>query len=155
MSILNVVAGLSIAGCLAVPATAADNPMSFSIEVSLSPKAAAKLAAMKERIEAAALWYGDPTPAARKRADETGNINLGSETLRLPGTGGRLDFTGKPVKTDRIAWVAKREVKLNLNVYSARQGGPDNVLDCTFFDDDIRIARAKPVAVLCKLIGEK
>lgn len=110
---------------------------------------------MKEKIEAAAVWYGEPTPAARKRAAEDGQIYLGDEKVRLSGAGGRAAFSGRKVKVQQIAWLKNREVKINLNIYSARLGGPDNVLNCDLFDDTPKAARAKPVAVACKLIGER
>lgn len=136
-------------------AIAADNPMGFALDVSLSRAAATKLASTKEGIEIAAYWYGEPTKAAKKRADDMGNINLGQEKARLPGTGGRAEISGKGAKVKDVGLTQGGAVKVNLNVYSARLGNKDNILDCSFFDDDLKLARLKPIAVLCKLIGEK
>ena len=137
------------------PASAADNALGFSIQVSLSPKAAARLAASRESIEAAALWYGEPGKGARKHAAEDGQIYIGDEKVRLPGSGGGAEFSGRTVKTAQIAWLKNREARINLNVYSARLGGPDNILDCDLFEGAVAKARAGTVRISCKLIGEK
>jgi hypothetical protein len=43
---------------------------------------------------------------------------------------------------------------VNVNVYSARRSGPDNILDCAFFQDTVAVARQRSVKLACKLIGE-
>jgi hypothetical protein len=154
---------LATVGCLAmalsVPARAAaapaDTGMGFSVDVSLSGAAAAKLSALKEAITIAAYWYGEPTRAARKQADEMGQINLGTEDVRIPGSGGRGEITGRKVQVKRIAWVRDRAVQVNINVFSARLSGPNNYLDCGLFEDAVTVARAKPIQIACKLIGER
>jgi hypothetical protein len=99
-------------GCLwaitlsaSVPSNALDGSMGFSVDVSLSAPAAAKLNALKEKIVVSVLWYGEPTSAARKRADEMGQIDLGTEQVRLPASGGRAEITGRSVQIKHIDWV--------------------------------------------------
>lgn len=127
----------------------------WQVSVTLSPKAAEKLAAGKEEIIAAAYYYGEPTKAAAKKADEIGQIDLGQEELRLGSAGGTVVFVGKGFKADRLGWVVGREARINLNVYSARKSSPDNLLACDLFEDTVAVATAKPVVVACKLIGER
>ena len=43
---------------------------------------------------------------------------------------------------------------VNVNVYSARRSGPDNILDCDFFDDALTLAQQASLTLHCKLIGE-
>ncbi len=133
----------------------ADDSMGFSVDVSLSSQSAAKLAARKEQIVVSAVWSGEPTKAARKRADEMGQIDLGTEQVRIPGSGGRAEITGRTVQVKRIDWVKDRAVAVNVNVFSARLSDPNNLLDCGLFDDKVTIARSKPVQIACKLIGER
>lgn len=127
----------------------------WEVSVTLSPAAAKKLAAGKEEIVLSAAYYGEPTKAAAKKADEIGQIDLGQEELRLGSAGGRVVFVGKGFKADRLGWVVGREARVNLNVYSARKSSPDNLLDCELFEDTMAVAQAKPVAIACKLIGER
>jgi hypothetical protein len=149
-----VICSWAIALSIPVPASATDGSMGFSVDVSLSSPAAAKLNALKEKIVVSVLWYGEPTRAARKRADEMGQIDLGTEQVRLPASGGRAEITGRSVQVEHIDWVKDRAVQVNVNVFSARLSGPDNYLDCGAFEDTVVIARSKPVQMVCKLIGE-
>ena len=137
-----------------VPVNAMESSMGFSVDVSLSSTAAAKLNALKEKIVISVLWYGEPTRAARKRADEMGQIDLGTEQVRLSGSGGPAVITGRSVQVKHIDWVKNRAVQVNVNVFSARLSGPDNYLDCGVFEDTVVVARSKPVQMVCKLIGE-
>ncbi len=126
----------------------------FSVTVTLSAKAAAELAAKREGIIVAAYYYGEPTKAAEKKADEVGQIGLGTEQQRLGSAGGTATFTGKGYQAKRLGWIAG-EPQINVNVYSARLSGPDNLLDCGLFEDAVSVAEANPVTVACKLIGER
>ena len=77
-----------IAISASVPVSAMDGSRGFSVDVSLSSAAVAKLNALKERIVVSVWWSGESTRAARKCADEMGQIHLGAEQVRLPGSGG-------------------------------------------------------------------
>lgn len=138
----------------AAPATAAENKMAFSVDVALSPKAAARLAALNEKIAVAAYWFGEPTRAARRHANEMGQISLGTEEIRIPGTGGRAQMTGQPAQAEHFGWVKDGAVQVNVNVFSARQSGPNNILACDLFEDAAALAHARPIPLLCKLIEE-
>jgi hypothetical protein len=113
------------------------------------------LNALKEKIVVSVVWYGEPTRAARKRANEMGKIDLGTEEVRLPASGGRGEITGKTVQIKHIDWVKGRAVRVNVNVFSARLSDPNNYLDCGAFEDAVAIARSKSVQMTCKLIGER
>ena len=134
----------------ALTASAAGGPYGFEVQVSLSSKAAAELAARKEAIVVAAMYEGNPIPARQKYADEDGLLGLGSEDLILPAAGGRAIITGNKVKRDRIGWVERFDVLVN--VYSARRSSKDNLLDCGIFEDSVAKAHAAPIHISCKLI---
>lgn len=137
------------------PSSAMDSNMGFPVDVSLSSSATAKLTALKEKVVVSVLWYGEATRAARKRADNMGQIDLGTEQVRLPASGGQAEISGRFVQIKHIDWVKNRTVQVNVNVFSARLSGPNNYLDCGAFDGAVVAARSKPVQMVCKLIGER
>jgi hypothetical protein len=138
----------------ALQAAAPSGPYSFPITVTVSPKAAATLRRLQETITLSAYYYGDPAPGAEKHADEVGQILLGRFQTEIPGSGGRAAIDGSAVKRARLVWLAPGGPEVNVNVFSSRRSGPDNLLDCDFFQDKVAIARRKPVQLACKLIGE-
>lgn len=143
-----------LAGFNSAAAAAAENKMAFTVDVSLSPKAAARLAALNEKITVAAYWFGEPTKAARRHANEMGQISLGTEEIRIPGNGGRAQMTGQAAQAEHFVWVQDGAVQVNVNVYSARQSGPNNILACDLFEDSAALAHSRPIPLLCKLIEE-
>ncbi|UXN60566.1 hypothetical protein [Phyllobacterium zundukense] len=138
-----------------IPATAQDG-MGFDVNVTLSPKAAARLAAEKEGIVVFADYYGDPKRSAAKRANEIGQIDLNQqdETVQIPGTGGHAHVSGAKVDTKRLDWLAG-PAKVNVNVASARKTNPDNLLACDFIDGALADVMKAPVTLHCYLIEEK
>jgi hypothetical protein len=148
-----IAANMLLAGFL--PATAQDG-MGFDVNVTLSQKAAVKLASEKEGIVVFADYYGDPKRSAGKHANEIGQIDLNQqdETVEISGTGGNAHITGAKVDTKRLDWLAG-PAKVNVNVASARKSNPDNVLACDFIDGALADVRKAPVTLHCYLIEEK
>jgi hypothetical protein len=135
------------------PTKAAEESLAFSVEISLSQKAAAKLAALPEGIIVSASYSGDPAPGAEKHTDQIGRIPLGIENIEAPGKAGTVSVTATKIKRNRFVWI-KGPVLLNVNVYSARHSGPDNILACDFFDGNLEDAVHKPMSLHCSLIAE-
>lgn len=135
------------------PAQSTENSFAFNVSITLSTKAAAKLAALSEGIIVSASYYGDPTPSAIKHADEVGQIDLGREEVETQGRAGTVHVTGTKVDQRHLPWI-KGPVQLNINVYSARHSGPDNILACDFFDGKLSSAVHQPVSLHCSLITE-
>lgn len=127
----------------------------FSIAVTLSPAAAKRVGGLKEAITVSASYYGEPTKAAAKKADEIGQIDLGGEDQRLGSAGGTATFSGKGFKAERLGWVVRGEGQVNVNVFTARLVHPDNLLDCGLFEDSLAAAAGRTIPITCKLIGEK
>jgi hypothetical protein len=143
-----------IAFALILPVGAADeDSFAFLVKITLSPKAAAKLAALHEGITIAASYSGDPAPEAEKHTDEIGRINLGREEVDTRGKPGTVRVPDTKIKRNRLAWV-KGPILLNVNVYSARRSGPDNILNCDFFDGNLQDAVGKTMSLHCSLISE-
>ena len=128
-------------------------PLSFEVRVSFSEKAAAKLAAISEKIFVAASYSGDANAAGKTHRDEIGRIDLGTEKIEAKGEPGTIRVTGRRIERRRLAWV-DGPVLLNVNIYSARLRGPDNILACDFFDGTVEGARRGPISLHCSLITE-
>ena len=129
-------------------------PYGFAVHVTLSPKAAAKLSRLRETITISASYFGDPAPRAQSHTDEVGQIDLGRQQIEISGAGGAGVIDGHRLRRARLAWLAKPQPQVNVNVYSSRHSGPDNLLDCAFFQDLVAVARRRPMELSCKLIGE-
>ena len=136
------------------PATS-QSDMGFDVNVTLSRKAAAKLASQEEGIVAFADYYGDPKRSAEKHANEIGQISLApqDEEVAFPGTGGRARISGAKVDPKRLDWLAG-PVKVNVNVASARKSSSDNLLGCDFIDGPLTQVQKEPVTLHCALIEE-
>jgi len=132
----------------------AASPYAFSVDITLSPPAAQQLSRHRETIKLAAFYYGVPKPGLPEGIDNgMGQVFLGETELEIPGADGRADFDGKSVQTSRLRYI-EGEPQINLNVYSGRRSSEDNLLDCDFFEDAVRVAHAAPLKIHCKLIGE-
>ncbi len=130
--------------------------MGFDLSVTLSKKAAARLAAEKEEIAAFASYYGEPKPGAEKHADEIGQISVSTEDewVEIPGTGGHAHISGAKVDKRTLKWV-EGDVMVNVNVVSARKSNPDNILDCDIVDGAVAAVRKSPITLHCYLSEEK
>lgn len=141
-----------------VPALAAGEAPKFSLVLTLSPHALAKLAGLKEEVTVAAMYSGDPTKEAtrKKIPDEIGEIGLGNEEItRAPAAGPQsFAFAGKGFDAKKLKWVMPGTAKVLINVYSARKAADDNLLDCGIFEGTLAEAAAKPIEISCKLIEE-
>jgi hypothetical protein len=125
----------------------------FSVTVSLSPKAAARLAHPKETIMISADFYGDSNGKNRKLENDVGEIDLApSQKDEIPGAGA-AQFHGPRYDASKLAYVDANGLQVLINVFSGRHSSPDNLLDCDLFQDKIALA-AKGIAIHCKLIGE-
>ena len=132
----------------------AASPYAFSVDITLSPPAAQQLSRHRETIKLAAFYYGLPKPGLPEGIDnEMGQVFLGETELEIPGADGRAHFDGKGVQTSRLRYI-EGEPQINLNVYSGRRSSEDNLLDCDFFEDAVRVAHAAPLKIHCKLIRE-
>jgi hypothetical protein len=143
-------------------AQSAASPFGFTIRVSLSPKAREKLTTISESVTVRSFYYGKsakaPTRAEIKRAlangEEPGQIEILGDTVTLPAAGGIAEMSGRTVSAKDAAAYGRNPINVNINVFSARRAAPDNLLDCSLFDDAVSVARTQPIVVTCRLIGE-
>lgn len=131
----------------------AETPVAFDFNITLSPKAAKALAATKEGITFSASYYGDPKKGAEKHANEVGQIDLGQERTDLPGEPGKVHVSGGDFDAKRLKWI-DGPLYVNVNVFSSRKSGPDNILSCDFIDTDLKNVTGQPTTLHCSLIEE-
>ncbi len=142
-------------GLLASSAASSANPFEFAVDVTLSPKAADKLAKLNEKIIVVADWFGEPTPAGQKYIEPpTTVIDLGRDSVTIPGAGGLAEIKGYGVEVKKMDWVQDRVVRVSLQVVSARLSKPNNLLFCNAPALTLEAAQTKPVAINCDLIRE-
>jgi hypothetical protein len=125
----------------------------FHVQITLSAKATVRLRKSSEGIIASARYYGYPNPGWEKYADEVGQIPVGAELVQLPGNNGSVVIKGTKVNRKRLPWL-QGPPSVNVNVFSARRSGPDNILTCDFFDGNVSDAQEHPIAIHCSLIEE-
>jgi len=136
------------------PVHTASEPFAFQVRVSLSDRAAATLQHLDEGIVISASYSGKPRSSAKQHADQVGQIALGTQNVEIPGKPATVIVNGSSVKRGHLAWI-RGPVRLNVNVYSARRSGPNNLLACDFFDGRFRSTSHHPVQIHCSLIEEK
>jgi hypothetical protein len=145
----------AVAPCFAAdPVHTANEPFAFQVRISLSEKAAATLQHLDEGIVISASYSGQPRSSAKQHADQVGQIALGTQNVEIPGKPATVIVNGSGVKRGRLAWI-RGPVLLNVNVYSARRSGPNNILACDFFDGIFHSTFHHPVQIHCSLIEEK
>jgi hypothetical protein len=145
-------AGLAMAGSALAAPDWTVGP-AFSVTVSLSPKAAARLAHPKETIMISADFYGDANAKGQRMQNDGGQIVLSpSQKDEIPGAG-VARFHGPKYDRTKLAYVDDG-LQVLINVFSGRHSSPDNLLDCDFFQDKIAVAARATIPIHCKLIGE-
>ena len=136
---------LGLAGCHAPPA---HGPNAFTVVVALTPQASAKLTALHEKVTVAAYYYGLPAPGVQAGPD--GQVDLGSEKVEFAPPQNQAVFAGA-LDDGELKTIAGPP-RVLVNVFSARQAAPDNLLDCGIFDDAIVTAQAHTPHIVCDLI---
>lgn len=138
----------------------ADKPKSsaphlgFDLQIQLSKQAAYELRRRKEGVTISATYFGDPTPAAKRHANEVGLIDLGRETFTLRGIDGPARVTGATVDRTKMGWIAGPPM-VNVNVFTARRSSRNNLITCDIVDGPVARVAAARITLFCGLINEK
>jgi len=125
----------------------------FVVEVRSSPRATARLAAAHETIVVGAYLFGFPAANAKRYADDMGEIHLGQRKSEMPGPG-RIMFPTVTYNRNKLSLLRNRDLKLLINVWSGRRTSPNNLLQCSIFEDSLAVAAKKGVRIDCSLIEE-
>ncbi|GGD98707.1 hypothetical protein SAMN05421774_1013 [Gemmobacter megaterium] len=134
---------------LAAPARADDPPL--TLELTFSQRALQELAGLSEMVTVSAFYFGEPAPGATIEPDEDGLIFLGLEEHVIWPVPQRLRLGANLAAMPHAQVVAPQ---VNVNIYSARFGAEDNLLDCGLIDGPVQDFAGRPQTIGCKLIGE-
>jgi hypothetical protein len=137
------------------PAMAAAAPApAFQVIVTLSPAAAARIAATGQTITVPAEFYGVPSNEQARMADE-GRLDLAPEQDVVLQGAGTANFTAPQIDQSKLGSVEGGQVDVAIDISSGNHTTQNNLLMCaTFMDTSLTVAEAKPIQLNCKLIGE-
>jgi hypothetical protein len=140
---------------VAEPASPAEAPSTFGFrfDVDFDRETQAKLTDLNEKVTVSVAYYGEPTAAAAPRySDQTPPVvDLGEEVATIDPVNQGVSLTGKVVNTMLLPDV-EGPVKANVNIYTARMSGPDNLISCPLVDAAIVELKSQEVSVSCALI---
>jgi hypothetical protein len=155
------VAGAPGRAATPIPALSAAQPYGFVINLTFSPMALSALARQPESLVIRAFYNGWPIPARARFADPTeGLIDLGAETVTIPGRPGFYLVTGAPVNRARVPWVRAVEARVSVDNTPTPQRRTTNdyqrqdYLNCTMPPVRLPEARRAPVSIYCQLQRE-
>ena len=133
-------------------AAAPPSPYAFEVNLTLTPRAAEKLAATKERVIVNAMYFGAPVSENAPGLDEHGmEIPLGEDLVEVDPVNAIVTAPGAGFDPKYITSV-KGEPEVLVNVYSARKTHEDNLLSCGIYQGPVAMAQKKPVDIRCDLI---
>lgn len=141
------------AAAVFVPASAAMVDMTplYTVQITLSPKAAAKLSSSGETITIAAMYGGPAKPGVPTEGD--GMVFAGEELSVTAGAGNVLQ--GGIMLDEKEVAKIDGEVELLINVYTSRTKFEDNLLSCGIWQDKLSaIPQDTPIPISCALIEE-
>lgn len=136
---------------LASHAAAPASPYAFDVRLTLTPRAAEKLVATKERVIVNSMFWGAPNAAAKPSVDEMGQIPLGEDFVEVAPESATVTVPAANFDPDALANIEGAPQVL-VNVYSARKVHADNLLDCGIYEGPVAMAQQKPVDIRCDLI---
>ena len=139
----------ALLGLAACQAPAAHGPRAFTVEVALTPAAAARLSALHEKVAVAAYYSGAPAPGVQPGQD--GQVDLGSEKMEFAPPQSQVGFSGAVIDEGDLKTIAGPP-RVLINVFSARHAVSDNLLDCGTFEDTIATAQAHTPRISCDLL---
>ncbi len=144
-----------LAACGPAPGTAAvagaPSPYAFEVALTLTPRAAEKLAATKERVIVDAMYFGMSVGPDAPGVDEHGQIHLGGDMIEVDPVNAVVKAPGAGFDATHITSV-QGEPEVLVNVYSARKTHDDNLLECGLYQGPVAMAQKQAVPIACDLI---
>ena len=121
----------------------------------MSPAALSLLTKKKEQVVVSVTYGGTPTKAGKRFADpQTGMIETPEERVTVSATTKQVTVRGSKVTAADVGRIIDQAVVVNINVATARLSGPDNLLNCEYYDQALAYARESGAHIKCKLIAE-
>ncbi|MEH3147927.1 MAG: hypothetical protein PGN34_21875 [Methylobacterium frigidaeris] len=124
------------------------------VSVTLSPKAADRLNRSGDPVLVRARYRFQP-PHRIARTLPEGEVFLGRESVEVRSETGRARLTGRNYRPEAIDPLMAGQRMVLIDVASGREGRAANILDCGIFEDTLREAARRPVAIDCRLVGEE
>ena len=126
----------------------------FTVNIAYSQKAQANLKELNDTVIVAASVTGKPKPnAPKKDINTTGEIDLAQQKVEVlvgqPALFFSFDLAPKLVKH-----AAGDDLHLLINIFSAHDSAPANVLSCNTYDAGFFVIQDQTINLSCKLIGE-
>lgn len=134
--------------------TAAPGPYAFDVQLTLTPRAAEKLVATRERIIVAGMFWGAPNAAALPTAYEMGQIPLGEDFVEVAPESANVTVPAANFDPAQLPNVEGAPQVL-VNVYSARKTHEDNLLSCGIYEGPVAMAQKQAVDIQCDLIYDE
>ena len=131
------------------------SPYAFEVNLTLTPRAAEKLAATKERVIVDAYYFGAAVSETAPGVDDHGQeVGLGGDMIEVDPVNALVKAPGTGFDPTNIASI-KGETELLVNVYSARKTHTDNIISCGIYQGPVKMAQQKPVDIRCDLIYDE
>lgn len=129
-----------------------DTPYAFEVALTLTPRTIEKLTAMSEMITVAGMYWGEPSEAAKTRADNMGQINLGRDDINVQPVSRTVLVPGAAIDSKVVETDIAGAPQVLVNVFTARMAHQDNLINCAIYEGPISMAQAKPVEIKCDLL---
>ena len=139
---------LAAALSLATPAMADPVPV-VTVHITFDPAAAKALVDRGEWFIVSTYFSGDPAPDSTLPEDEVGQVYLGAETVTLWPADQTVTLGSSLAAAPLSQSLAPN---LNVNVFSARFSGQDNLLDCGIVDGPMADMAAAVQEIHCSLL---
>lgn len=130
----------------------AKTPYGFEVQLTLTPRAIEKLAAMSEMVTIAGMYWGEPSETGKPRADDIGQINLGRDDINVQPASRTVLVPGAAIDPSVLETDVTGAPQVLVNVFTARMAHEDNLINCGIYEGPISMAQAKPVDIKCDLI---
>jgi hypothetical protein len=136
----------------ATASAAALSPYAFDINLTLTARAAERLASTDERVMVDAMYYGLPVSDDAPGIDkEDMEIGLGASEIEVAPESAAVKVTGEGFDATYLKSV-KGDPEVLVNIYSARKTHENNLLNCGIYQGPVSMAQKKPVEIQCDLI---
>lgn len=137
---------------LATETAKAPSPHAFDVNLTLTARAAERLASTDERVIVSSAYYGLPVSDDAPGIEREGmEIPLGTSEIEVAPQTAVVNVTGEGFDKTYVTSV-KGEPEVLVNVYSARKTHENNLLSCGIYQGPVSMAQKKPVDIQCDLI---
>lgn len=146
-------AGITLALLVPMAASAAD-PEEITIWLSYSEAALEQLDRSSEEVIVSATYSATPAPGSMIETNEIGLISLGSNEVQVLPSQNEVSLPVDGLVLPDLAEI-KGPITVNINVFSARLGSDDNILNCDLFEGPLESLREAVTELHCSLITDQ